>query len=60
MSETVYIACCPVCGRTLFRGSADSYIEGGCPKCRNYIQITYKADGIRAVVCKQNKEREKK
>ena len=46
MEKQIYLASCPVCGRALFKGSPNSYIEGGCPKCKNYIQIAYTAEGV--------------
>lgn len=46
MEKTIYLASCPVCGRALFKGSPNSYIEGGCPKCKNYVQIEYTAEGV--------------
>ena len=46
MDKKVYLASCPVCGRSLFRGSPDSYIEGGCPKCKNYLQISFTPEGL--------------
>ena len=51
MEKQVYMASCPVCGRSLFKGKPDSYIEGGCPKCKNYLQIQYTAEGVKSTVC---------
>lgn len=51
MDKNVFMASCPVCGRSLFKGTPDSYIEGGCPKCKNYLQISYTPNGVRSVVC---------
>jgi len=41
---------CPVCGRSLFKGRPESYIEGGCPKSKNYLQISYTPEGVQSVV----------
>lgn len=49
------MASCPICGRSLFKGTADSYIEGGCPKCKNYLQITYTQEGVKSIVSVENK-----
>lgn len=51
MEKKVFLASCPVCGRSLFKGKPESYIEGGCPKCKNYLQISYTPDGVQSVVC---------
>lgn len=50
MNKNIFMASCPICGRSLFKGVANSYIEGGCPKCKNYLQISYTADGVKSVV----------
>lgn len=50
MDKKIFMASCPVCGRSLFKGRPDSYIEGGCPKCKNYLQISYTPDGVQSVV----------
>ncbi len=50
MEQRVYMASCPVCGRTLFKGSTGSFIEGGCPKCKHYLKIYYTQDGVRVEV----------
>ena len=50
MEKKFFMASCPVCGRSLFKGKPDSYIEGGCPKCKNYLQIFYTPDGVHSVV----------
>ncbi len=46
MQEKVLMASCPICGRTLFRGKPNSYIEGSCPKCKQYLQISYQMEGV--------------
>lgn len=46
MEEKIYMASCPVCGRSLFKGRSNSYIEGGCPKCKKYLQISFTEDGV--------------
>lgn len=51
MENKIYMASCPICGRSLFKGKPDSYIEGGCPKCKNYLQIHYTAEGVKSAVC---------
>ena len=55
MEKNIYMASCPICGRTLFKGTQNSYIEGGCPKCKNYLQITYTPEGVKAIVSVENK-----
>lgn len=50
MEKTSYLACCPICGRSLFRGKPDSYIEGGCPKCKNYLHISFTKEGVQSEV----------
>lgn len=62
MDKKVFLASCPVCGRSLFRGSPDSYIEGGCPKCKSYLQISFTAEGVvcRAQSGQQNTEMPKR
>lgn len=50
MEKNVFMASCPVCGRSLFKGKPDSYIEGGCPKCKNYIKISFTPDGVQSKV----------
>lgn len=52
MEQKLYISNCPVCGRALFKGLPNSYIEGGCPKCKNYIRINYTDTGVVASVSK--------
>lgn len=52
MEKITYTASCPVCGRILFKGSPDSYMEGGCPKCKEYLKITFTNGGFQAVVSK--------
>lgn len=49
--KTTYMASCPICGRSLFKGKPDSYIEGGCPKCKSYLQIQYTTEGVKSAVC---------
>lgn len=51
MDNNVFMASCPVYGRSLFKGRPDSYIEGGCPKCKNYLQISYTTNGVQSAVC---------
>ncbi len=50
MEQKVFMASCPICGRVLFKGKPDSYIEGGCPKCKSYLQISYTAGGVQSIV----------
>lgn len=49
MDQTKFKASCPVCGRNLFRGSTHSYMEGNCPKCGSFLQITFHDTGVSAV-----------
>lgn len=48
--QSAFLASCPVCGRVLFKGRPSSYIEGGCPKCKEYIRINYTEYGFEASV----------
>ena len=48
--QSVFVASCPVCGRVLFKGKPRSYIEGGCPKCKEYLRISYTEYGFEASV----------
>ena len=57
MDKNVFMASCPICGRSLFKGKANSYIEGGCPKCKNYLQISYTPNGVQSVVCVVGEEK---
>lgn len=50
----IFMASCPVCGRSLFKGKADSYIEGGCPKCKNYLIISFTDNGFTATVSEKS------
>ena len=50
MDKRVFLASCPVCGRSLFKGTPNSHIEGGCPKCKNYLCISFTFDGVQAEV----------
>lgn len=43
-----YKASCPVCGRNLFRGAPNSYIESYCPKCGSFLQIAFSSAGVSA------------
>lgn len=49
MENKLFMASCPICGRSLFKGKADSYVEGGCPKCKNYLKISFADDGVRVI-----------
>lgn len=50
MENAVYMASCPICGRSLFRGAPHSYIEGGCPKCKKYLHILFTDEGVEMTV----------
>ncbi len=52
----IYLASCPVCGRSLFKGKATSYIEGGCPKCKTYLAVTFLRDGVHVTVVEKRSE----
>ena len=56
MEKKVFMASCPICGRSLFKGKTESYIEGSCPKCKNYLRIFYTLDGVKSVVCTEREE----
>lgn len=45
-----YTASCPICGRVLCKGSPNSALEVGCPKCGEYITLTFCEDGYLARV----------
>ena len=45
-----FVASCPICGKVLFKGSAKSYVEGKCPKCREYIKIKFSEEGFYSIV----------
>ncbi|MEE1074301.1 MAG: hypothetical protein U0K93_02345 [Acutalibacteraceae bacterium] len=49
MTKPTFIASCPVCGRTLFKGSPSSYVESGCPKCKEYLKITFIDNGFQVL-----------
>ncbi|GEM_PF-3239806 len=46
-TKVSYLSSCPVCGRTLLRGTPDSCIEIGCPKCREYLKVEFHNTGFR-------------
>ena len=48
--KCAYISSCPVCGRTLFKGTPNSYIEAGCPKCKEYLGISFSDTGYQVCV----------
>lgn len=52
-----YLSSCPVCGRTLFKGTPDSSIEGGCPKCKEYLKINFYDTGYQVCIINQSKEK---
>lgn len=60
MEQAVYMASCPVCGRALFRGAPNSYIEGGCPKCKKFLQILFTDDGVKSSVAEKQTSNEQK
>lgn len=57
MENKVYMASCPICGHTLFKGKPESYIEGGCPKCKNYLQIHFTDVGVKSNIIVSKKEK---
>lgn len=50
MEKQIFLASCPICGRSLFKGTPNSYIEGGCPKCSSFLQIQYTDMGVQTAV----------
>lgn len=54
--KQTFISSCPICGRTLFKGTPDSYIEVGCPKCKEYLKISFHEYGYQVHVVKHIKE----
>lgn len=55
-TQRVYLSSCPVCGRTLFKGTPDSCIEGGCPKCKEYLKIKFHDTGYQVCIIKHDEE----
>lgn len=47
MEKIIFSASCPICGRTLFKGSPSSYMELSCPKCKAYLSVNVENDGVR-------------
>ena len=59
MTQITFTASCPICGRTLFKGTPNSYLECGCPKCKEYIKVKFTENGFTALVsAKKEKETE--
>ncbi len=58
MENNIFMASCPICGRSLFKGKPNSYIEGSCPKCKNYLQISYTTLGVQSIVCVVKEEKQ--
>ena len=58
MEKSVFMAGGPICGRFLLKGKPDSYIEGGCPKRKSYLQISYTPDGVQSFVCVAQTEKQ--
>lgn len=56
MYKSTFTASCPICGRVLFKGSPNSYMEGGCPKCKEYLYITFTNNGFNAAVSISKKD----
>ena len=52
--KRTYISSCPVCGRTLFKGTPSSCIEVGCPKCKEYLKINFTDAGYQVCVIKSD------
>ena len=50
-----FISSCPICGRTLFKGTPNSYIEGACPKCKEYLKIHFNGTGYQVCILRQEK-----
>lgn len=50
MERQIFVASCPVCGRVLFKGSENSHMEGGCPKCKSYLEIKFNFNGYQVSV----------
>ena len=50
MAPITFVASCPVCGRVLFKGSPSSYLECGCPKCKEYLRVCFTFTGFEASV----------
>ncbi|MBE6636638.1 MAG: hypothetical protein E7618_02405 [Ruminococcaceae bacterium] len=46
----IYLASCPICGRILGKGTPSSHWELGCPKCGEYIALSFSETGVTAVV----------
>ncbi len=50
MREAIYKASCLICGKNLFKGAANSYFEGYCPKCGCFLRITFHENGVNSVI----------
>ncbi|MFR1517681.1 MAG: hypothetical protein ACLSVG_02735 [Clostridia bacterium] len=55
-TNQIYLSSCPVCGRTLFKGTPDSCIEGGCQKCKEYLKIKFHDTGYQVCIIKPDEE----
>lgn len=56
MEAQTFISSCPICGRKLFKGAPDSYFEGDCPKCKEYLKINFYDNGYRVCIMRQAKD----
>lgn len=56
--KQIFTSSCPICGRTLMKGSPDSYIELWCSKCKEHLKIIFTNEGYQASVITQEKERQ--
>lgn len=54
MEKNTFVASCPICGRVLFKGTPNSYMEGGCPKCGEYLKVAFVDTGFSVTSGKDN------
>lgn len=45
MKNKTFSASCPICGRILLKGAPDSYMEISCPKCREFLTVSFLSNG---------------
>ena len=58
-AKQIFTSSWPICGRTLLKGTPNSYIEVWCPKCREYLKINFMNEGFQACVIVQDKSSNK-
>ena len=56
--KQIFTSSCPICGRTLLKGSPNSYIEVWCTKCREHLKINFTNEGVQACVIMQEEDKQ--